>query len=260
MQKAKPLLVVISGAIAAGKSTFVKRLCERSSSDTEYSTAPIYEPVGVWQKSGMLERFYKAIGSDEISAAHKEAEACIFQIHAFDTRVDNITKAMGANMRSHSKDGRRQVYISERYMYDDMFFWELQCKNGSVAPQIEEMYQGLHSKWKRLIPMPDLVVYLKTPHENLMRRLKERGRGEEASASLGTYQKNLVEIHEKYLSTATPGMAVMQDGETIPCVDIDGRKPFHKDDAVVDELWEKIKGALEKLPAAEGQECGGESQ
>jgi deoxyadenosine/deoxycytidine kinase len=190
------MLVLLEGNIAAGKTT----LGDVLSASPKFEFIP--EPVERWQSgfaANLLERFY----------SETQRWAFTLQICAFMTRTQVLEQAVEHN-------GRTIVY--ERSIYCDRYVF---AKNLHQQGLMDDTEWGLYCNfWQRLhsiAPVPDVILYLRTPAEECYRRLQMRGRAEERSISL-EYLQQLEARHDEWLLAPEP--------MGIPVIVLDGDAPW----------------------------------
>lgn len=215
MSEKKPIIIVIEGLIASGKSVLLEVLLEFLSKKGLRVTI-VKEPVDKWKASGLLERFYK----DPARWGYH------FQTKAFHDRVVE-------NIEMFEKYGKTSdVFILERSPFSDTLFMKMLREGGYVDDLEMTDYNEWWSLWYKVMPYePDLFVYLKPDLEVCMDRLKERGRNGEKGVSV-EYQMKLQEKHDEYLGK---NMVEISKGHFVPCVTIKTNANYR------DFLGEKVK-------------------
>jgi len=182
-----PKVIVIEGAIAAGKSTLISKIREYYP-----DVVIVKEPVDEWVKDGVLAEFY----------GDKKANSYKFQTIAFTTRILEAKKM-------YELHGDSAVYILERSCMTDMIFMELLYQEGNVT-DIEYKYYKLWAElWESFMPFKITnIIYLNTSVDNCMKRLEQRGRPEEMGISR-EYQEKLILLHEKMfeISSTNPHLS-----------------------------------------------------
>ena len=175
------MLVLLEGNIAAGKTTLGQSLA--ASEQFKF----VAEPVDRWQTgfaANLLDRFY----------TDTQRWAFTLQICAFMTRTQ-----MFINMAYHP------LMVFERSIYCDRHVF---AENLHRQGLMDDTEWGLYCHfWDRLVgsvPVPDAILYLRTPAEECFRRLRARGRAEEHGIPL-TYLQQLEECHDEWL--LVPGAA-----------------------------------------------------
>lgn len=184
-------MILLEGNIGAGKTTVGKTLAESE------AFGFIEEPTAMWREgfaSNMLELFY--------SDAHRWAFT--FQICAFITRAKTWQEVLA--LTDHSK------VILERSIFCDRYVFAENCyRTGLMSEPEYQVYCGL---WDFLASNycvePGLILYLRTPAEVCLERIKVRDRTEEVGIEL-EYLLQLEGLHDEWLLDNPK--AVVLDGE-----------------------------------------------
>lgn len=169
------MLVHLEGNIASGKSTLGDTL---SHSDAFHF---IPEPVPMWQNGfaiNWLDRFY----------ADMPRWSFTFQMVAFSTRVQALAdRPMG------------KITVAERSIGTDRYaFAPGLHATGGMDDHEWELYCTFWATMAPNVPQPDLILYLNTPADECMRRLKLRNRSEETGVTLD-YLRELGQRHDEWL-------------------------------------------------------------
>lgn len=172
-------MILLEGNIGAGKSTVGHVL--RTSGLFEF----IEEPVDRWQSgfaSNLLGMFYNDM----------ERWSFTFQILAFITRAKTWQEILAQT--DHSR------VVLERSIFTDRYVFATNLHEMGIMSEIEwQVYCGL---WDFLqsnyCVEPNAIVYLRTPAEECMERIKIRDRSEEVGIELD-YLKHLEALHDGWL-------------------------------------------------------------
>lgn len=184
------MLVLLEGNIAAGKTTLGQAL---AASDA-FEFVP--EPVERWQDgfaANLLERFY----------TDTPRWAFTLQICAFVTRAQTF---------EHLTDAETTVF--ERSIYCDRHVFAKNLHTQGLMDDTEwALYLHFWEYMATSVPIPDAIIYLRTPAEECFQRLQKRGRSEEKSISLA-YLQQLETHHDDWLLgvAAAEAPVVMLDG------------------------------------------------
>jgi deoxyadenosine/deoxycytidine kinase len=173
------LMVLLEGNIGAGKTTVGRKIAASGIFDF------IEEPTSQWREgfaANMLELFY----------SDTKRWAFTFQICAFVTRAktwNEVTKFTYHN----------QV-ILERSIYCDRHVFAKNCYTTGLFSEAEyQLYCGM---WDFTVSQycdePDAIIYLRTPAEVCLERIKDRGRVEEMAIPL-EYLLQLEKLHDEWL-------------------------------------------------------------
>jgi deoxyadenosine/deoxycytidine kinase len=170
------MLVLLEGNIAAGKSTLGSRLA----SSAHFKFIP--EPVSRWQTgfaANLLERFY----------TDTPRWAFTLQICAFVTRTQALQNLPGGG----------QDVIFERSIYCDRHVFARNLHQHGLMDDTEwALYLHFWDYLKNLAPVPDAILYLRTPAAECYQRLRARGRTEESTIPL-EYLQQLEARHDEWL-------------------------------------------------------------
>src|SRR4029079_16299870 len=170
--------IVIEGPIGVGKSSVVERLAERMEARTVMEE---------WGQNPFLTPFYEG----KAGAA--------FQIELF---------FLLSRYRQQQELTQRTLFqtvtLSDFVFEKSKLFAFLNLDDSDLL-----IYEKLYSLLAETVPRPDLVVYLQAPTEILLRRIRTRGRPEEARLS----EESLAEVNRAYNHyffhyTATPLLVV----------------------------------------------------
>jgi len=156
----------------------------------------VEEPVGAWQQDfeeNLLDLFYR----------DTNRWAFTFQLAAFTTRAKTWTEVLA--MIDH-----RNVVL-ERSIYCDRFVFAKNCYQSGLMKKTEwqlycKLWDWLESNW---CTEPDKIVYLRTPAEVCLERIKARGRAEETTIPI-EYLRDLEVLHDEWLIDNPK--AIMIDG------------------------------------------------
>ena len=176
--------VAVAGNIGVGKSTLVELLCVR------LGWEPFYEPV---TENPYLADFY-----NDMSA------------WSFHSQVFFLTH----RLRLHYKLGQHpNSVVQDRSVYEDA---EIFARNlflqGHINQRDYQTYRDLYETTSRLLPPPDLVVYLRASVPTLMNRISSRGRDYERTIT-PEYLQGLNNLYEEWIENFTlcPVLAVPAD-------------------------------------------------
>lgn len=176
--------IAVAGNIGVGKSTLVEMLCVR------LGWEPFFEPV---TENPYLEDFYKDMGA-----------------WAFHSQVFFLTH----RLRSHSKLGQHpSSVVQDRSVYEDAeIFAHNLFLQGYINQRDYQTYRELYETTSRLLPPPDLVVYLRGSVPTLRNRISNRGRGYEQTIT-ADYLLGLNNLYEQWIENFTlcPVLAVPAD-------------------------------------------------
>ena len=172
-------MFLLEGNIGAGKTSLGNIL--KDSSHFEF----LEEPVDTWRDgfaNNLFEMFYNDMPRWSFT----------FQIMAFTTRAKTWSEIL------EKVQGDRVVL--ERSIYTDRNVFAKNLYAGGAMNDSEwQVYQQL---WEFLASnyceKPQKIIYLRTPAELCLERIKKRGRNEEQKMPLD-YLKNLEDLHDEWL-------------------------------------------------------------
>ncbi len=269
-----PAIVVVSGAIGVGKSTLLDVLKEAG-----FDTLP--EPVDLWRERGWLQEFYE----------DQRGKAFWFQQAVYASSIDNVERklaALAASLREDILDvyikfdengnmllpssstkstGRvRPVLFVERYIYDQLCFWQTNVLMGNGSKAEDDVYMSFWQRWRHFIPEPSGYILLRGDTH-----VEERGRREEITASkdegFARYQAKLDEMHCKFFAepfarpeevakrirgefweeSSSPNTPPKAECLGIPCLHLKVSDfPYHKDDEAKARVIAHIESWLTK--------------
>ncbi len=185
------LMVLLEGNIGAGKTTVGRTIAASG------TYGFIEEPTKAWRedfKSNMLDLFY----------SDTPRWAFTFQICTFVTRAKTWPEILA--LTNHRK------VVLERSIFCDRFVFVENCHRMGLLSPVE--YQLYCCLWDFLVvnycDEPDLILYLRTPAEVCMQRIRDRGRAEESGVTL-EYLLQLERLHDDWLLDHP--RAIVLDGE-----------------------------------------------
>jgi deoxyadenosine/deoxycytidine kinase len=176
--------VAVAGNIGVGKSTLVEMLCVR------LGWEPFYEPV---TENPYLADFYR------------DMSAWAFHSQVF---------FLAHRLRSHYRLGQYpDSVVQDRSVYEDAeIFAQNLYLQGHINQRDYQTYRELYESTTRLLPPPDLVVYLRGSISTLMHRISNRGRDYERTIA-PDYLNGLNSLYEQWIDNFTlcPVLAVPAD-------------------------------------------------
>lgn len=209
--------VAVAGNIGVGKSTLVKKLCDK------LKWEPYYEPVA---ENPYLEDFYSDMNA---WAFHSQVFFLTFRLRSHRELLEYPTSV-----------------VQDRSVYEDA---EIFAKNLFVRGHISERdygtYRNLFELFITLLPPPDLVVYLQASVETLQTRIALRGRDFESKIT-DEYLTQLNELYEEWIAefSLCPVLSV-------PADDVDFVTYSGHLDLIVEKVEEKLRGRDEVAFAPE---------
>lgn len=175
--------ISLEGNIGAGKSTLLERIRK--------DIVLVPEPVEDWMKikgrdgKSILQLFYE----------DPKRYAYTFQHATLMTRTANLRKA---NDFTHLDS----IVLSERCVDTDHYVFAALLHQDGVISDVEwQLYQMSYGALTEFEDIPDGIVYLNTPPELCLERIRHRGRSGEDNITLD-YLKKLHVQHENWIGTS----------------------------------------------------------
>jgi len=162
--------IAVSGTIGAGKST----LCEQLAGPLGYEV--FAEPVA---DNPYLDDFY--------ADPHRWAfDAQVFMIsHRFRRQMEAVHAA------------EHKGFLLDRCFHEDRVFAEVNHALGHISDRDWATYLHLYESFCRVVPPPEIVVYLRTSPEVALSRIGQRGRGSEQAIPM-EYMRRLHDAYERW--------------------------------------------------------------
>ena len=158
--------IAIEGAIGAGKTSLVLQLSKK------YHARIILEVV---EENPFLNRFYEDIRG-----------------YAFQTQIFFLLSRYNQQVKAAQQELFRQLSFSDYMFAKDRIFAHLNLSGNELT-----MYEHLYQIMCKDIPTPDLIVYLCTATDVLMKRIMLRDRPFERKISY-QYMQRLNNAYEDY--------------------------------------------------------------
>jgi deoxyadenosine/deoxycytidine kinase len=183
----KKKFIIVDGVIGAGKTTVISLIEKEINNEAhkygKLKVKAIYEPVKLWNDTGVLQYFYKDI-----------PKHCYeFQTYSFITRIESIIEDLYNNQDA-------DVYILERSIWTDKYIF-LELLKDLIGELRMSMYNKWWDMWSYIIPMRvDKWVLLDTSLEESLRRINTRNRNGESVIDID-YQTNLYIKHIEFYDT-----------------------------------------------------------
>jgi deoxyadenosine/deoxycytidine kinase len=188
--------IVIEGVIGAGKTSLARLLAER------FNAQLVLEE---FEENPFLARFYE----DR-------------RRWAFQTQLSFLASRFRQQKALLSRDLFHQVVISDYFFDKDRIFAHLNLQGDEL-----QLYETLFAQMHVATPAPDLVVYLQSNTERLMRNIDDRQRPYEAQMSRA-YIESLNEAYNFYFFRYTRCPLLIIKATHIDFV----RNPDHLDELV----------------------------
>lgn len=158
--------VAISGNIGIGKSTLTKKLAEH------YGLQPYLEPV---TENPYLKDFYKDM----------KKWAWHSQMFFLGKRLEDHYNLV---LDQHSVVQDRSLYENAEIFAKNLY------RQGFIRKREWNVYQDIYKTVIKILPAPDLVIYLKASVDKIMQRIQSRGRDFEKNIS----KKYVTDLNELY--------------------------------------------------------------
>ncbi|MEM2341185.1 MAG: dTMP kinase [Candidatus Bathyarchaeia archaeon] len=174
------LLICIEGLDKSGKTTQSRLLVEslrNKGFDAVYTTEPSNGEIGRFIRRYILQR------RERVSIS---VEALLFAAD----RIDHVER----EIKPLLNDGK--IVVSDRYVYSSLAY---QGAAGLDVEWIKEI--------NKMVPRPDLAIYLEVPIEVIMERLKKK-RVRSVMESLEVQEK----VRDVYMNLVKEGKLIMVDG------------------------------------------------
>ena len=207
-----PIIISIDGNIGSGKSTLVQLIKNNAFNKLlkNVLVVAIDEPVKIWintvdnEGKNLLENFYN----------DKKRWAYSFQNYAYITRIKLLLDAVD-KYKSYNKP---VVIITERSQLTDRNVFAKMLYDGGYINELEKsMYDYWYHTFDNIININN-IIYLNTPPETCLQRIKKRGREEEKNLAEDTkYITDVHKYHQNWLSNHNNSY------------EIDGTQDFEKD-------------------------------
>ncbi|MEK7159365.1 MAG: deoxynucleoside kinase [Patescibacteria group bacterium] len=162
--------IAISGNIGIGKSTLTKKLAEH------YGLQPYLEPV---TENPYLKDFYKDMRK---WAWHS-------QMFFLGKRIEDHYNLI---LDQHSVVQDRSLYENAEIFAKNLY------RQGFIAKRDWNVYQDIYKTVIKMLPAPDLVIYLKASVDKIMQRIQSRGRDFEKNISK-KYVTDLNELYDEWM-------------------------------------------------------------
>jgi deoxyguanosine kinase len=182
----KPILISLEGNIGSGKSTLLKQLRE-----AEPNWVYIDEPVDFWMKTknekgqSLIEVFYHDI----------KRWSYTFQNAAVLSRGMLVQEALEKWMGTH----KQPIFVMERCVETDkQIFAKMLHEDGMMDAMEWSLYEVWYKHITNLVPKINVYVWIDTPAEVCVDRIKMRGREGEEDIKR-EYLEKLERVHKEWL-------------------------------------------------------------
>ena len=187
----------IEGNIGSGKTTIIHHL-QRLYKDVLL----VEEPVKDWQN---LE------GENLLQKKNEDLNrwGYSFEAYVLITKMNELTKVASSD---------KKIILIERCMLTDKAFFDVNVENNLSTPMEEAMFKNLYEFLSNNVyPKLTGIIYLDTPVEECIHRMKKRGRNEE------------IGIEKDYLTQLDQHFKKVVDASGIPVLYLNGKYDLKHD-------------------------------
>jgi deoxyadenosine/deoxycytidine kinase len=175
--------VAVSGTIGAGKSTLCAQLALGLGENYEMFAEPV-------EDNPYLEDFY----ADP-------------QRWAFDAQVFMISHRFRRQMTTvHAPE--HKGFLLDRCFHEDRVFAEVNYRLGNISGRDWNTYLHLYESFCRVVPPPEVVIYLRTTPEIAWMRIQDRGRKSEQNIPM-SYMICLHRVYDQWVEEMSSKTQVM---------------------------------------------------
>jgi len=186
------MYIAVVGNIGAGKTTLTNMLAKH------YGWEPRFESV---EDNPYLSDFYKDMKRWSFD----------LQIYFMNKRIHDVIDI--------TKSG--ETVIQDRCAFEDRYiFAPTLYEQGNLSKRDFALYSELFDIMIKLVPQPDLVIYIQSSIGNLVNQIEKRNRGCESTISID-YLSNLNNKYNEWISKYQ-GKVVTIDGDTCKFENNDG--------------------------------------
>lgn len=218
------LNICVEGNIAAGKSTFMRKISELSSNVQLFP-----EPLIKWQlfdDSNLFQAYYK----------NGEKYALPFQLYAALTFLERQLydlKVKPIRIYERSLLGSGNCFIKALQQTN-----KIDCVMANVLSKCYEFFND------QFDPQIDLIIYIKSSPFNCYQRIEQRGRSEERHISMA-YLSILHTLYDNWINTQTKYKVHIIDGEKSAC---ELQVEYERCVQIMNEMFsEKIRNYVSEL-------------
>ncbi len=204
------MYIAISGNIGSGKTSLTEILTER------LGATPLYEEIS----NPYIADFYEDMRRWSFN----------FQVYFLGSR-------MNQGLRIRQTDG---YIVQDRTIYEDAYIFAGNLHEmGLMSSRDFTTYMKIFDLSSHLVPMPDLLIYLRGSVPTLVSQILKRGRSYEMGIDLD-YLKRLNNKYNDWIDNIYKGRVLT--------LDID-RQDFIMDPSIVDDLVARIQTLNNELSA-----------
>lgn len=175
------MYVVVEGPIGVGKTSLAGRLADRYSAELN---------LEIVEENPFLAHFYE------------NPDAYAFQVQVF------FLLSRFKQLSALAQPGLFTGNVVSDYLFDkDFIFAAMNLKDAEFS-----LYQDLYAHLSPRLPTPDLVVYLRTDTDELLRRVAKRGRPFEHDMK-ADYLADLTARYDEYFRTYPGPLLTIEAGQ-----------------------------------------------
>lgn len=166
-------IITIAGTVGVGKSTLTKALAERFNFKTSFENV---------DNNPYLDKFYND-----------------FERWSFHLQIYFLAERFKEQKRMFEYGGG---FIQDRSIYEDVdIFAKMHEEQGTMSPEDFQTYSELFNAMVMTpyFPKPDVLIYLECDYEDVIQRIKQRGRQMEIETDVAYWQK-LFQRYEDWIS------------------------------------------------------------
>jgi deoxyadenosine/deoxycytidine kinase len=200
--------IAIEGVIGAGKTAVARQLSERLRSTLILEN---------FEDNPYLKKFY--VNTEE---------------YAFRTQIFFLIERYTQLQKLHQKDLFESYIVCDYIFEKDKIFAYMNLSDDEL-----KIYEMISSSMDRNIVQPDLVIYLQSPVEKLMKNIKQREREIDKDVT-EEYISDLNDAYNYFFSRYKGSKVMIVNCEEIDFVN--NRKDFEN---LVEEIFKEYRGAVE---------------
>lgn len=202
-------VITIAGTVGVGKSTLTKALAERFNFRTSFENVD-HNPY--------LDKFYND-----------------FERWSFHLQIYFLAERFKEQKRMFEYGGG---FIQDRSIYEDVdIFAKMHQEQGTMSPEDFETYSELFNAMVMTpyFPKPDVLIYLECDYDDVINRIKLRGRQMEIETDTAYWQK-LYQRYEDWIS----------EFNACPVVRVNiNEYDLHEDPETLNPVIDKIRNVIE---------------
>lgn len=202
-------VITIAGTVGVGKSTLTKALAERFNFKTSFENV---------DNNPYLDKFYND-----------------FERWSFHLQIYFLAERFKEQKRMFEYGGG---FIQDRSIYEDVdIFAKMHEEQGTMSPEDFQTYSELFNAMVMTpyFPKPDVLIYLECDYDDVIQRIKQRGRQMEIETDVAYWQK-LFQRYEDWIS----------EFNACPVVRVNiNEYDLHEDPESLDPVIDKIRHVID---------------